>query len=163
MTWTLSVPQMESHRLIEYSWHSPFVTHLGEAACRSRQLEVARTYNKVNLWLAIGFRIFAKWNFYRTTEPRMKQFLTLSMCGYFSGSVTLMSVSLMLRYWSTLCKVPVMLQVRSFNKSPAKRLRNFSPEIVLELYDDVFADQGLEEGVEQLQSKQWRSQSHGVN
>ena len=33
-----------------------------------------------------------------TTDPLMKQFLTESMCGYLSGSVTLMSVSLMFRY-----------------------------------------------------------------
>lgn len=77
----------------------------------------------------------------RTTDPRMKQFLTdnykqgsshpfntslkliksriiikvrlffkLTMCGYLSGSVTLISVSLMLRYWSTECKVPQILK-----------------------------------------------------
>uniref|UniRef100_A0A2M4C952 Putative secreted protein n=1 Tax=Anopheles marajoara TaxID=58244 RepID=A0A2M4C952_9DIPT len=52
---------------------------------------------------------------YRTTEPRMKQFFTDSICGYFSGSVTLISVSFMLRYWSTECSVPQIL--RSFFSS----------------------------------------------
>lgn len=49
---------------------------------------------------------------YRTTDPRMKQFFTESMCGYLSGSVTLISVSLILRYWSTECRVPHMLEQR---------------------------------------------------
>jgi len=47
---------------------------------------------------------------YRTTEPRMKQFLIDSMWGYLSGSVTLMSVSLILRNWSTECSVPQILK-----------------------------------------------------
>merc|ERR1719208_215331 len=64
---------------------------------------------------------------YLTTLPLMKQFLTLSMWGYLSGSVTLMSVSLMLRYWSTECRVPQM--ERSFLSStttslPTRDLKN---------------------------------------
>lgn len=51
---------------------------------------------------------------YRTTEPRMKQFFTDNMCGYLSGSVTLISVSLMFRYWSTECRVPQILEIRRF-------------------------------------------------
>lgn len=80
---------------------------------------------------------------YRTTDPRMKQFLTdlqwtietnwnrksvfllhpfvdsslskdsvctYNICGYFSVSLTLMSVNFMLRYWSTECSVPQMLR-----------------------------------------------------
>lgn len=34
------------------------------------------------------------------------------MWGYFSVSVTLISESLILRYWSTECKVPQMLQIK---------------------------------------------------
>lgn len=52
---------------------------------------------------------------YRTTEPRMKQFTMDSMWGYLSGLATLMLFSLMLRYWSTECSVPVM--ARSFFSS----------------------------------------------
>lgn len=52
---------------------------------------------------------------YLTTEPRMKQFFTETMCGKRSGSDTVMSVSFMLRYWSTECSVPQML--RSFLSS----------------------------------------------
>ena len=64
---------------------------------------------------------------YLTTDPLMKQFLTESMCGYFSGSVTETSVSLMLRYWSTECRVPQM--ERSFFSStttsfPTRDLKN---------------------------------------
>ena len=62
-----------------------------------------------------------------TTDPLMKQFLTESMCGYFSGSVTETSVSLMLRYWSTEWRVPQM--ERSFFSStttslPTRDLKN---------------------------------------
>ena len=64
---------------------------------------------------------------YLTTDPLMKQFLTESMCGYFSGSVTETSVSLMLRYWSTEWRVPQM--ERSFFSStttslPTRDLKN---------------------------------------
>lgn len=66
---------------------------------------------------------------YLTTDPLMKQFFTdnwkknyftkdrniywkITMWGYFSVSVTLISVSFMLRYWSTECRVPQMLKIR---------------------------------------------------
>lgn len=32
------------------------------------------------------------------------------MCGYFSGSVTLISTSLIFKYWSTECNVPQILE-----------------------------------------------------
>lgn len=52
---------------------------------------------------------------YLTTDPLMKQLRTLVMCGYRSGSTTDTFVSLMFRYWSTLCSVPAM--ARSFFSS----------------------------------------------
>lgn len=88
---------------------------------------------------------------YRTTDPRMKQFLTLSMCGYLSGSVTLMSVSLMLRYWSTLCNVPVMLKKQSLRIwGLLNDCKQNLPQIVFELDSHILANQTFEERVEQL-------------
>lgn len=45
---------------------------------------------------------------YRTTDPLIKQFFTDSICGYLSCSTTLVFSNLMLRYWSTECRVPLM-------------------------------------------------------
>lgn len=64
---------------------------------------------------------------YRTTDPLIKQFFTDSMWGYLSGSVTLISVSFMLRNWSTECNVPHILK-SFFNSTttsfPTKDLKN---------------------------------------
>lgn len=38
------------------------------------------------------------------------------MWGYLSGSVTLISVNFIFRYWSTECKVPQILNKKSFIK-----------------------------------------------
>ena len=43
---------------------------------------------------------------YRTTLPRINTFLTELRCGYFPSSMTVISSSLMLRYWSTDLSVP---------------------------------------------------------
>ena len=67
---------------------------------------------------------------YLTTEPRIKLDLTEDIWGCFSGSVTLMSVNLMFKYWSTLCRVPQM------DKSFFQFIYN------------VFAHQGFEKRIE---------------
>lgn len=41
---------------------------------------------------------------------KRQQSKALTMCGYFSGSVTLISVSLIFKYWSTECRVPHILK-----------------------------------------------------
>lgn len=53
------------------------------------------------------FRTFVK---YHTRFGLQMVFNTYSMCGYFSVSFTLISVSLMFRYWSTECNVPHILK-----------------------------------------------------
>ena len=45
---------------------------------------------------------------YLTTLPRTKQFWSATNWGYFSGLITLTFSSLMFKYWSTLCNVPVI-------------------------------------------------------
>lgn len=74
---------------------------------------------------------------------------TYSICGYFSVSFTLMSVSLMFRYWSTECSVPQMLKISSqtvVNKIiPINWIASSLPEIIFELNNHLFADQRFEE------------------
>jgi len=45
---------------------------------------------------------------YRTTLPLIKIFFTELKCGYFNSSSTVMSSSLMFKYWSTDLSVPRM-------------------------------------------------------
>jgi len=67
---------------------------------------------------------------YRTTDPLIKQFFTDNICGYLSCSTTLVFSNLMLRYWSTECRVPLMAKsffnstVTSFPTSSLKYEKN---------------------------------------
>ena len=95
----------------------PFLWHLAAVGCPPHLLATAHTLTHTSGWgqhksnlrtlithvsaLEQGSQNIMQ-DFYLTTDPLMKQFLTESICGYLSGSVTLMSVSLMLRYWKGL-------------------------------------------------------------
>ena len=119
MTWNdLNIHQQLNENFLHFSWNSAYrwlVTfsflEASWRSCVSISSAGSWTYLK-ECQMTIELQKIQSRS-HLTTEPRMKQFLTLSMCGYRSGSVTLISVSLMFRYWSTLCNVPVMLQWES--------------------------------------------------